>query len=51
MKSLSIEVVPKLGAGFYCPLTGDVMTMPGLKRPAALNMDIKHADGAAIGLS
>ncbi|KUK12212.1 MAG: Formate--tetrahydrofolate ligase [Moorella sp. 60_41] len=38
------------GAGFIVPLTGAIMTMPGLpKRPAACNIDI-DADGVITGL-
>ena len=44
------ESIPKLGAGFFVALTGDVMTMPGLpKKPAALNMDVTN-DGEVLGL-
>lgn len=38
------------GAGFLVPITGDIMTMPGLPRvPAAQNIDI-DLDGKIIGL-
>lgn len=44
------EVRLSAGAGFIIPLTGSVMTMPGLpKRPAACNMDI-DAKGHITGL-
>jgi len=35
------EVRVSAGAGFIVPITGSIMTMPGLpKRPAALSIDI-----------
>lgn len=38
------------GAGFVIPLTGKIMTMPGLPRePAASKMDVTN-DGKAVGL-
>jgi len=38
------------GAGFIVPITGNIMTMPGLpKHPAALDIDI-DADGVITGL-
>jgi formate--tetrahydrofolate ligase len=38
------------GAGFVIPLTGSIMTMPGLpKKPAAENMGVDE-DGKAVGL-
>ena len=44
------EVRLSAGAGFVVPLTGSIMTMPGLgKVPAAEKIDIK-ADGEIIGL-
>ncbi|MDD4694750.1 MAG: formate--tetrahydrofolate ligase [Firmicutes bacterium] len=44
------EVRISRGAGFLVPLTGTMMTMPGLpKEPAALNMDITK-DGSITGL-
>ena len=44
------EVRLSAGAGFVIPITGDIMTMPGLpKRPAACNMDI-DAQGTITGL-
>lgn len=44
------EVRLSAGAGFIVPLTGSIMTMPGLgKTPAAAKIDIK-ADGEIIGL-
>ena len=44
------EVRLSAGAGFVIPITGDIMTMPGLpKRPAACNMDI-DARGTITGL-
>ena len=37
------------GAGFVVPITGTIMTMPGLPRePAAMKMDV--VDGKAVGL-
>ncbi|NLY29876.1 MAG: formate--tetrahydrofolate ligase [Firmicutes bacterium] len=45
------EVRASLGAGFLVPITGDVMTMPGLpKEPAAKRIDIDE-DGTIVGLS
>ena len=39
------------GAGFVVPLTGDILTMPGLpRRPFAEDMDIT-ADGTISGLA
>lgn len=44
------EVRLSAGAGFVIPITGDIMTMPGLpKRPSACNMDIDN-DGRITGL-
>ncbi|KUK10503.1 MAG: Formate--tetrahydrofolate ligase [Clostridia bacterium 41_269] len=44
------EVRLSAGAGFIVPVTGDIMTMPGLpKKPAACKMDI-DADGTIRGL-
>lgn len=44
------EVRLSAGAGFIVPLTGSIMTMPGLgKTPAAEKIDIK-ADGEIVGL-
>jgi len=44
------EVRLSAGAGFIVPITGTIMTMPGLpKRPAACNIDI-DADGVITGL-
>jgi len=44
------EVRISAGAGFLVPLTGEMMTMPGLpKRPAAENIDI-DATGKIAGL-
>ena len=44
------EVRASLGAGFLVPITGDIMTMPGLpKHPAAENMELLP-DGTIIGL-
>ena len=38
------------GAGFVVPLTGKIMTMPGLPRvPAAEKMDVTD-DGRTLGL-
>lgn len=45
------EVRASLGAGFLVPLTGEMMTMPGLpKEPAARRIDIGK-DGTIVGLS
>jgi formate--tetrahydrofolate ligase len=45
------EVRASLGAGFLVPITGDVMTMPGLpKEPAANRIDIDK-NGTIVGLS
>ncbi|GFN22924.1 formate--tetrahydrofolate ligase [Thermanaeromonas sp. C210] len=44
------EVRLSAGAGFIVPITGAIMTMPGLpKRPAACNIDI-DANGVITGL-
>lgn len=44
------EIRLSAGAGFLVPITGTIMTMPGLpKRPAAVNMDI-DAEGRITGL-
>ncbi|WP_338825631.1 formate--tetrahydrofolate ligase [Neomoorella humiferrea] len=44
------EVRLSAGAGFIVPITGAIMTMPGLpKRPAACSIDI-DADGVITGL-
>jgi formate--tetrahydrofolate ligase len=44
------EVRLSAGAGFVVPITGDILTMPGLsKMPAACNMDI-DAEGKITGL-
>lgn len=44
------EVRISAGAGFIVPITGSIMTMPGLpKKPAALNIDIDEAE-KIIGL-
>ncbi|MDR3265356.1 MAG: formate--tetrahydrofolate ligase [Synergistaceae bacterium] len=44
------EVRLSAGAGFLIPVTGAIMTMPGLpKKPAALSIDI-DADGRITGL-
>jgi methylenetetrahydrofolate dehydrogenase (NADP+)/methenyltetrahydrofolate cyclohydrolase/formyltetrahydrofolate synthetase/formate--tetrahydrofolate ligase len=44
------EVRLAAGAGFICPLCGDITTMPGLpSRPAFMNMDI-DGDGNVKGL-
>ncbi len=44
------EVRLSAGAGFIVPLTGSIMTMPGLsKTPAAEKIDI-NADGEIVGL-
>ena len=38
------------GAGFLVPITGDILTMPGLpKHPNAERIDVTH-DGAITGL-
>lgn len=45
------EVRASLGAGFLVPLTGEMMTMPGLpKEPVAKRIDIDK-DGTIVGLS
>ncbi|NMB24367.1 MAG: formate--tetrahydrofolate ligase [Firmicutes bacterium] len=45
------EVRASLGAGFLVPLTGDMMTMPGLpKAPAAARIDV-DTHGTIVGLS
>lgn len=45
------EIRASLGAGFLVPLTGDMMTMPGLpKEPVAKIIDI-NSDGTITGLS
>lgn len=44
------EVRLSAGAGFIIPITGTIMTMPGLpKRPAACNIDVSE-DGVISGL-
>ena len=44
------EVRIAAGAGFLIPLTGDVMTMPGLPRtPHATNIDLRP-DGTIVGV-
>ena len=44
------EVRISSGAGFLVPLTGSIMTMPGLpKKPATVDIDI-DADGRITGL-
>ena len=44
------EVRISAGAGFIVPITGSIMTMPGLpKKPAAMNIDIDK-DGTITGL-
>ena len=44
------EVRLSAGAGFIIPITGAIMTMPGLpKRPAACNIDV-DAQGKVSGL-
>lgn len=44
------EVRLSAGAGFIIPITGSIMTMPGLpKRPAACNIDV-DANGKVSGL-
>ena len=45
------EIEIAAGAGFLIPITGEIMTMPGLpKIPAACGMDITES-GEIIGLS
>jgi len=45
------EVGISAGAGFLVPITGEIMTMPGLpKRPAAEQIDIDEA-GRIVGLA
>ncbi|MDO9544837.1 MAG: formate--tetrahydrofolate ligase, partial [Synergistaceae bacterium] len=44
------EVRLSAGAGFIIPITGSIMTMPGLpKRPAACSIDV-DANGRVNGL-
>ncbi|HPI98702.1 MAG TPA: formate--tetrahydrofolate ligase, partial [Synergistales bacterium] len=44
------EVRLSAGAGFLVPITGSIMTMPGLpKKPAALKIDIDD-EGNILGL-
>jgi len=44
------EVRIAAGAGFLVPLTGDIMTMPGLpKQPHAENIDLLP-DGTIVGV-
>ena len=44
------EVRLSAGAGFIIPVTGTIMTMPGLpKRPAACNIDVDNS-GKVSGL-
>lgn len=44
------EVKLSAGAGFIIPITGAIMTMPGLpKRPAACNIDV-DSNGVVSGL-
>ena len=44
------EVRIAAGAGFLVPLTGDVLTMPGLPRhPQAMDIDLQP-DGTIVGL-
>ncbi|HCU72491.1 MAG TPA: formate--tetrahydrofolate ligase, partial [Chloroflexi bacterium] len=45
------DVRVSAGAGFLVPVTGDIMTMPGLpRRPFAEDMDIA-SDGTITGLA
>jgi formate--tetrahydrofolate ligase len=44
------EVRIAAGAGFLVPLTGDIMTMPGLpKTPHAVDIDLQP-DGTIVGV-
>ncbi|MEK6530756.1 MAG: formate--tetrahydrofolate ligase, partial [candidate division NC10 bacterium] len=44
------DVKISAGAGFLVPITGDILTMPGLpKHPNAERIDVTH-DGAITGL-
>jgi formate--tetrahydrofolate ligase len=44
------EVRIAAGAGFLVPLTGDIMTMPGLpKAPHAVDIDLRE-DGTIVGV-
>lgn len=46
------EVKASVGAGFICPLIGDMMMMPGLPtRPAFFDIDIDCETGKVLGLS
>lgn len=39
-----------VGAGFLCPLVGEIRTMPGLgSRPAFMDVDIDE-DGEVVGM-
>jgi methylenetetrahydrofolate dehydrogenase (NADP+)/methenyltetrahydrofolate cyclohydrolase/formyltetrahydrofolate synthetase/formate--tetrahydrofolate ligase len=44
------EVRVSAGAGFVCPLVGEIRTMPGLgRRPAFMDIDL-DADGQVVGM-
>ncbi len=44
------EVRLRAGAGYVVPLTGDIMTMPGLPREPAASRVTVHPDGRVTGL-
>jgi formate--tetrahydrofolate ligase len=44
------EVRLSAGAGYLVPLTGDIMTMPGLPREPAARRVVVHDDGRVTGL-
>jgi len=44
------EVRLSAGAGYLVPLTGDIMTMPGLPKEPAARRVVVHADGSVTGL-
>jgi formate--tetrahydrofolate ligase len=44
------EVRLSAGAGYIIPLTGEIMTMPGLPKEPAARRVVVHADGTITGL-
>jgi formate--tetrahydrofolate ligase len=44
------EVRAYTGAGFLCPIAGDIMTMPGLSRTAAVHQIDIDDQGEIVGL-
>ena len=49
-KEIVAKPVLLSGAGFFIPITGDMMRMPGLpKEPQAMHIDL--VDGKVVGLS